>query len=122
MSNIALQVLAWGVFGAHLTVGTLARRRGAAVPLVPLLNFLVSLAVVLYWAQRWIGYATKGIIWYWSDQLMPLYALMVCVVSALGLAGRMSAVWPHWAVFGAHTLALLAFALFASLVRFGSGI
>ncbi len=122
MSNIVLQLLAWGVFAAHLAVGITARRRTGGIPLVPLLNLLVGLCVVMYWAQRWVGFATRGVQWYWSDQLFPLYALAVCIISALGLAGRLGATWPHWTVFGVHTLVLLAFALFASLFRFGSGL
>lgn len=121
MDNLALQLVTWGIFATHLAVGLVGRRRKSGIPLVPLLNLVIALGVVTYWAQRWVTYA-RGVTWYWTDQLIPLYALAVCILSALGLAGRLRARWPHWVVFGAHSLVLLAAALFATLLTFGAGI
>jgi len=122
VTSPALPLFAWGVAGAHLAVGMVWWRRTSGIPLVPLLNLLAALGVLMYGTQRWIGYATSGATWYWSDQLIPLYAFGVGVLSAFGLAGRMRAVWPHWLVFGLRTLALLSAAPFASLISFVGGL
>ena len=117
MSDAAIVALVWLAVAAHGAVAAFAWRRPGGAPLVPLLNLVVALCVVAYWAQRWYGYATRGITWYASDQLMPLYAIVVASLAVTGLAGRHSASALHWIAFGIDALMLLAAALVLSFFR-----
>ena len=112
---------------AHLVVGVMALRRPAGLsappllPLVPLLNLAVAVCVLGYWAHDWYGYLMRGVTWYASDQLVPLYAAVVAVLSALALAGRYDGRLAHgfqWFVFAVDALVLVAAALFLTFARF----
>lgn len=107
-------ILALVVFALvlHLLVGVLVGTRRTDLPLLPLLNVAVALCVLGYWIPRWYAYATKGIIWYASDQLVPFYAIVVCLLSGVALAGRYRGSVPHWIVFGVDAAVLLAAALY----------
>ena len=117
MGNTALFILAWLAVAVHATVGLLVARRFTALPLVPVVNGLVALGLLAYWVPRWISYATQGITWYMSDQVVPLYALVVLALSVAALMGRVTAPTLHWVVFGIDMLALLGAALFLSFFR-----
>jgi hypothetical protein len=118
MSNVALSAIAWIALILHVAVGVAARRQVTELPLVPILNLLVALGVIAYWVQQWYGYIANGIIWYATDQIVPLYALLVCLLSGLAIAGRYSGSLPHWIVFGIDTAVLLGAALLFTVVRF----
>lgn len=117
MSNVALASITWLAFVVHLGIGIAARRRPANVSLLPLLNLVVALAVLAYWVPRWIGYVSRDIQWYATDQLVPLYAVLVCALAVASLTGRVTTGVPHWVVFGIDTLALLGAALLFTLFR-----
>ena len=89
----------------------------SAFPLVPLINLAVALCVLAHWAQRWYGYIAKGVTWYVSDQVLPLCAMLICVLSGATLFGRYHGTAPHWVVFGIDALALLAAALFFTFFK-----
>lgn len=110
-------VIAWFAVLTHVVIGWIAWRRPVSVPLVPLLNLSFALCVLGYWVQRWYGYATKGITWYASDQLVPLYGLVVAVLAALAITGRLSASLPNRLIFGVDGLILTAAALFFTFFR-----
>src|SRR5690349_7151881 len=118
MTSIARNVpaiLAWIGLIAHVVVGVVALRRSvapAAHRLVPLLNLVLALCVLAYWMRKWYGYATRGVTWYASDQLVPLYAIAVAVLSGIALAGWYDGRLPHWVVFVIDALAFLAAALY----------
>ncbi|MEX0958386.1 MAG: hypothetical protein WDZ63_03775 [Burkholderiales bacterium] len=113
------QILAllWIAFAVHAAVAFLVYRKWLGFPLLVGVNALVGTAVVLYWMQNWYAYAFKGINWYWTDQLFPLYAICVLIVSLLFFAGRNIGNALHVTVFGFHVIALLAVALFFSFFR-----
>ena len=113
-----IKVVVWIAFVVHLLVGGLALRRTSGVGLLPLLNLATAGCVLAYWMTRWYSYIFHGIIWYATDQLMPLYALLVCVLSVLALTGRYDGTWPHWIAFVVHTLVLVAALFFFTFVRF----
>ena len=117
MGNTALFILPWLAVVVHATAGLLVARRFTAWPLVPVVNGLVALGVLAYWLPRWISYATQGITWYASDQVVPLYALVVLVLSAAALSGRVTSAAPQWVVFSIDMLALLGAALFITFFR-----
>ena len=117
MSDAVILALAWLAVAAHALVAVLAWRRPGGAPLVPSLNLVVALAVLGYWASRWYGYATRGVTWYATDQLIPLYALVVGGLAAASLAGRLHAGAPQGIAFGIDALVLLAAALFFSFFR-----
>ena len=117
MSDAAILALAWLAVAVHAVVAALAWRRPGGAPHVPLLNLVVALAVLAYWAPRWYGYATRGVTWYATDQLIPLYALVVGGLAAASLAGRPHAGALQWIAFAIDALALLAAALFFSFFR-----
>jgi hypothetical protein len=120
MSNVALVVTAWLAVVVHVVVGIVAwRRPGGApgAPLVPLLNLAVALCVMGYWVREWYGYVANGTTWYVTDQLLPLYAIIVCTLSLLALGGRYAGTVPHWLVFGIDAVVLLGAALLFSTFR-----
>lgn len=112
MKNSSLAVVVWLAIVAHVVVAAMVKTRWTERPLLVALNLVVALCTLAYWIPRWYSYATKGIMWYASDQLIPLYALVVCVLSALALTGQYRGALPHWMVFAIDVLALAAFALF----------
>jgi hypothetical protein len=116
MSNAAMIAVAWLALAVQLLVGIVARQRGA-IPLIPLLNLAAALGVLAYWGQRWYKYLFQGVIWYATDQLIPLYAILVCILAVLTLSGRYPGVLLNWLVYGVDTLVLLAAALFFSFFR-----
>ena len=117
MSDSAIRALVYVVVIAHLFIGTLAWRRGSALPLVPLLNLGVAACVVAYALKRWYGVIAHGIIWYGTDQLLPLYALAVCIFSILALTGKVSGAPLHWIIFVLQLLVLIAAALFFTFFK-----
>lgn len=113
--------LAWTGLVAHLVVGVVALRRAAAPPayrILALLNLALGLCVLAYWVRVWHGYVVRGVTWYASDQLVPLYALAVVVLSGVALAGWYDGRLPHWLVFAVDTLAFVAATLYLTFVRF----
>ena len=117
MSDISIRVLVWFAVIAHLAFGVVSWRRGSALPLLPLINLAVAACVVAYWIVRWYGVIAHGIIWYANDQLLPLYALAVCVFSALALGGKVVAQPVHWVIFCLQSLVLIAAALFFTFFK-----
>ena len=101
----------------HALAGMAVLRRWTTWPLLPLLNLLVALCVLAYWLPKWYSYADQGISWYASDQLVPLYAVLVGALAVFTLTGRYAGTGLHWTVFSIHALVLLAAAVFFSLFR-----
>ena len=116
MNRIA-SLIAIGGLVLHLVVGVLAFRRGPPPTLLVWLNLATGLGVLVYWVPRWYSYLADGIVWYATDQLLPLYALLVCLLSVLTLANRVSGHRLHWLVFGLHAIVLLVAALFLTFFR-----
>lgn len=117
MSDTSIRVLVWFAVIAHLTFGVLSWRRGTPLPLIPFLNLAVAACVVAYAIVRWYGVIAHGTIWYASDQLLPLYALAVCVFSVMALVGKVAATPVHWAIFCVQSLVLVAAVLFFTFFK-----
>jgi hypothetical protein len=117
MSNVAVVTIAWGGFVAHLVAAILARRRLVELPVVPLVNLVTSSLVLAYWAQRWYGYVFQGISWSATDQLLPLYASIVCVLAAVAMWGRSGGTL-QWVFLLIDGIALLGAAMLFSVLRF----
>ncbi len=98
-------------------VGVMALRSGGSRSLVPVLNLITASCVLAYWANKWFSYLFRGITWYATDQLVPLYAIMVCVLAAVTLTGRHPAVVLNWLVFSIHLVVLIGAALFLTFFR-----
>jgi hypothetical protein len=114
-------VVAWIGLTVHLVVGGVVLRRPAAPPphrLLPLVNLAMALCVLAYWLREWYGYITRGVTWYVSDQLVPLYAIAVAILSGIALAGWYDGRVAHWLVFAVDTLVLAAAALYLTFMRF----
>ena len=73
--------------------------------------------MLAYWIPKWYSDAIQGITWYATDQLVPLYALLVAALAVATLSGRYLSPVPHWVVFVIDALVLLAAAVFFSLFR-----
>lgn len=116
MSRIASAIAIGGLI-LHLAVGVMAFRRGPPPILLVWLNLVTGIGVLVYWVPRWYSYVADGINWYASDQLLPLYALLVCLFSVLTLVNRVSGHRLHWLVFGLHTIVLLVAFLFLTFFR-----
>lgn len=119
VSNIALITVAWLAVAVHIAAAIATRRRLSDLPLVPLVNLGMAVCVLIYWAQRWHGYLARGVTWYATDQLLPLYALLVCALAALTLGGRYAGTLPHWVIFGVHAVGVCLAALFLTFFRIG---
>ena len=117
MNNFAIAAIAWIGLAAHVVVGVMALRSGGSRPLVPLLNLITASCVLAYWANKWFSYLFRGITWYATDQLVPLYAILVCALSLLTLTGRQIPGALTWLVFGIHLVVLMAAALFLTFFR-----
>jgi hypothetical protein len=124
ISRNAPGALAWIGFSAHLVVGIVALRRHAELPARPLLSMLnlaVALCLLVYWVREWYGYLAHDITWYATDQLVPAYAIVVALASALALAGRYDGRvthWFQWLVFGVDALVLTGAVFYFTFVRF----
>jgi len=117
MSNITVIAMAWLGFIVHLVVGLVALRRLGTLPLVPVVNGAIALAILAYWVPRWYSYFFQGITWYASDQAFPLYALAVLGLCVATLAGPFKGPMLHGLVFSFHGLLLLAAALFFTFFK-----
>lgn len=117
MSNLAITAIAWAGLAVHILVAILARRSAQWRPLVPAVNFIIAACVVVYWARQWFGYLFRSITWSASDQLMPLYAILVCVLAAGTLAARWSATTLNWLVFTLHAVVFVGAVLFVTFFR-----
>lgn len=113
------QILAllWIAFAVHAAIAFLVYRKLQGFPLLVGVNALIGTGVVLYWMRNWYAYAVKGINWYWTDQLFPLYAVCVLIVSLLFFAGKNLGNVVHWLIFSLHVLIIFAAALFFSFFK-----
>ncbi len=118
MSDGMIVVVVWSAVALHLIVAVLTWRGHRTVTLVPWVNLAVGVAVLVYWVQEWYGYLTRGIQWYVTDQLVPLYAIVIVLLSVAALAGRAPSTTPHRVILGIDGLVLLGFALFFSFLKF----
>jgi hypothetical protein len=117
MSDPTLRFLAWLAVAIHLLVGAAVLRHKVSVSLLAVLNLVAGALVLVYWGRRWFGYLFHGITWYATDQLIPAYALVICLLAVLTLLGRYQGVGVHWFIFSLNALVLLAAALFFSFFR-----
>ncbi|MEO8619569.1 MAG: hypothetical protein ABI625_00810 [bacterium] len=117
MGNILIAALAWFALAVHLAVGVATWRRVSALPLLPLLNLAVAVGVLGYWIPRWYSYVFRGIQWYATDQIVPLYALLVCALAMSSLTGRPLSNVPHWIVFAIDTIVLIGAVAFFALFK-----
>src|SRR3954463_12584471 len=95
----------------------MVRRRLVGPELLPLLNLATATLVLAYWAHRWYGYVARGTTWYATDQLLPLYALVVCVLAVMAISSRSSGAM-QWVFLAIDGLALLGAAIVLSMLRF----
>lgn len=118
MSRIASPaILAWVALLVHLAVGLVARRRPPTTIPIVWLNLAAALCVLAYAARDWWGIVTRDRSWFVSDQLLPLAAAMVCLLSVLALIGRYHGTTPHWLVYALDVFVLLGAALFLTFFR-----
>jgi hypothetical protein len=116
-TNTIVTTLVWFAFGVHVVAGIIGRRPGG-LPVVAGVNLLSAACVLSYWVVQWYSYLVRGIKWYATDQLVPLYALVVLLAALLTLTGRYQASWPTWVFFAIDTAVLVAAVLYFSFVRF----
>ena len=112
MSDSTIAVLVWVAIAVHIAIGALVKWGRTDRPLLAILNLTVALCVLGYWIPRWYSYLADDITWYATDQLVPLYAILVCALSGLALTGRYRAMLPQWIVFTLDLIVLVAFAIF----------
>ncbi len=117
MNDLTVSAIVWSGLVVHMVVGVVALRGAARPQLVPLVNLLAAACILSYWATRWFGYLFRGLTWYATDQLIPLYAVLVCILAGLSLGGRYPGTTLNWLVFAAHTIALAVAALFFATFR-----
>ncbi len=114
---MVIAAIAWVGLLLHLVVGVLALRSTGARPLVAWVNLITAACVILYWAQRWYLYLFRGVVWYATDQLVPLYAIAVCVLAAGTLGGRFAATTANGLVMLLHTVVFIGAALFLTFFK-----
>lgn len=115
MTDTVVATLVWIALALHIVVLIVTLRSAGSRPLVPLLNLAVALSVLGYWVSRWYSYVFQGVTWSASDQIIPLYALLVCALSLLSLSGRYQAL--NWIAFGIHSVVILGAVLFVTFFR-----
>lgn len=117
MTNIQFTALAWIALLGHAIVGVLAWRHLGDARLLPVLNAFAAICVIAYWTMRWYGNISRGAVWYWTDQLVPLYAIVSLCAALMTLTGRMQVTWPNILVFVVNSMASVAAVLFVSTFR-----
>ncbi len=117
MKDVVPVRIVWFGLAAHVAVLVLVRRRSSDAPVVAMLNLAVALCVLAYWVQKWYSYIVHNITWYYTDQLVPLYAILVCILSAVTLSTRHTLTIPHWVVFSIDAFVLVGAALFFATFR-----
>lgn len=117
MTNTQFTAVAWIALLAHIVIGVLTYRRMSSAQLIPLLNVGVALCVLGYCLTRWYGNVFRGIVWYWTDQVLPLYAILSLCAAVMALTGRMQITWPNTAVFAGNALVSAAAVVFVSTFR-----
>lgn len=117
MNNSLLVAIVWLALWAHIAAGVATRRHIGSLPWLPLVNLIAGIGVLAYWIPRWYSYISKGITWYASDQLVPLYALVVCITAGIAVSQRSGDGVFTWLVFGVDTLVLIGAALFFTFFR-----
>ena len=117
MTNFQFAALAWTAFALHIVVGIVTVRSEGRRPWLPLLNLTIAICVLAYWASRWYGYLFRGVIWYASDQAIPLYAVLVCVLAVTSLSGRHRLVALDWAAFAIHSVVVVGAVLFVTFFK-----
>lgn len=105
------------VLAAHIVLGALSLRDHAALRYLPWLNLVTAGAVVAYWVRRWYDVLVNGILWYGTDQLLPAYAIVVCIVSLLAITRRATLVPLHWTFFTLHLIVVIAAAVFMATFK-----
>lgn len=85
--------------------------------MLPLLNLTTAAGVLAYWGYRWYGYLFQGVTWYASDQLVPLYAILVCALSVISLSGRHQATALNWVAFAIDSVVVIGAVLFVTFFR-----
>lgn len=110
-------MIAWLALAIHLLVGAAIRRHRMPVSSLAALNLVTGACVLLYWGRRWFGYLFRGISWYATDQVIPAYALLVCLLAVLSLSGRYQGIGAQWLIFLLDTLVLLGAVLFFTFFR-----
>lgn len=111
-------VTIWLTVAIHAAVGLITWRRPGGPPLVPLVNLAIGAAILVYWVQEWYGYLTQGIHWYWIDQLVPLYAIVIVILAFLALSGRYPGTILNRVIFGVDGVVILAFGLLIPFLKF----
>lgn len=112
-------VIAWSGFSVHAAAAlTVWRRPDSLAPIVAA-NFVTGLSVLAWWASRWYGSVRDDTAWTLSDQAMPLYAFLICLLCGATMSGRSPTGFLHWSAFALHAIILLLAALFLSFYRIG---
>src|SRR5678815_2865886 len=104
MSDAIIKVVIWLALAIQLLAGIAVWRHKAPFSLIVVLNLVAAACVLAYWGQRWYWYLFRGVTWSASDQLFPLYALLVVILSILTLTGRFGGISLHWIIFVVTTL------------------
>jgi hypothetical protein len=117
MSNSLFTTLAWLGFAAHVVAGLVAWRRIGDVRLVAGVNLIVALIIVGYWTTRWYAYLADGAERNITDQLFPMFAVLVASLATGTLAGWWTLAGLHWTVLALHGLVLLGAVLYAGFFR-----
>ena len=110
-------LVVWLFLATHLIVGVITWRYHSALRNLPWLNLVTAGVVVAYWMKRWYDVLVNGILWYGKDQLLPAYALVVCIISLLALTRRVTLVPLHWTFFALHLIVLIGAAVFMTTFK-----
>jgi hypothetical protein len=117
VSDAAFTTLAWLGLAAHIMAAIAAGRRVGDVRLVAGVNLIVALGIVGYWTTRWYAYVADGVQWNITDQLFPLFAVLVASLATGTLAGWWTLAWLHWTVLTIDGLVFMGAVLYATFFR-----
>ncbi len=115
--NSSSAIVAWLGFLVYVAAGVMVRRRGTGIAPIIWLNLACAACILGYWVLRWTVMIQKGMTWYVTDQILPICAILVCLLAVLSLTGRYTGTVAHWLVYGLDGILLLAVALFATFFR-----
>ncbi len=117
MSNVVVASIAWLALAIHLAVGLLQWRHPERAAALPFLSLATGVCILAYWIPRWYSYVARGVRWYASDQVVPLYGLALCLLAGITITYSGRLMVAHRVILWADAAVLLLAALFLTFFR-----
>ncbi|MDH5179546.1 MAG: hypothetical protein OEZ39_11970 [Gammaproteobacteria bacterium] len=96
----------------HIGVAVFVLQHRGDVRLPPIVNLVIAVILIIYWADRWYTYLADKVYINKASALVLLFAVVVMSISVLHLSGHEFAGTLHWVFYTVHSITLLLLLLF----------